>query len=140
MNLQKFSIKAAVIFIFSLFICQFSSGQPVIEASGDISTSTTWSHDTVNITGDIRILDEVSLTISPGTIIKFRDHYKFTVIGTLIAEGAPNDSIVFSIADTSGFYRDSVAEGGWGGLIFNNDDFFGGAGGAMDVDFLPSLK
>jgi len=132
MNPKKFSSTAAAIFILTFFSGQSISGQAVIEANGDISSSTTWSHDTVNITADIRVLDEVTLTIAPGTIVKFRDHYRFTVIGTLKAEGAPNDSIVFTVADTSGFYRDSTASGGWGGLIFNNDNNYGGADGAMD--------
>jgi parallel beta-helix repeat protein len=106
------------------------SGQ-IIFVSGDIPTDTTWTADTVKVTGDITVQDDVTLTILPGTVIQFQDYHKFNVLGTLIAAGSTGDSILFTSADTNGYYLDSIPDGGWGGLIFNNSSSYGGGNGSM---------
>ncbi len=117
--------------IVCLLISGHSSGQNIF-VSGDIATDTTWMADTVKVTGDITVQDDVTLTILPGTVIEFQDYYRISVLGTLKAVGSTGDSILFTSADTAGFYRDSIPDGGWSGVIFNNSSNYGGGGGSMD--------
>ncbi len=88
-----------------------------IYVSGTIAPNTTWSADTVKVTGDLYIGSGVVLTITPGTYIEAQGHYSFNVEGAIRANGTPGDTIVFTIHDHSAFWQDtnSVA-GGWGGL------------------------
>ncbi len=127
---NSFLLPVFCVFI-HIFISGSSSGQ-TITVSGNISADTSWTADTVQVTGDITVLDNVTLTILPGTVVRFQDYYKFSVLGTLIAVGSASDSILFASADTAGFYRDSIPDGGWGGLIFNNSSSYGGGNGSMD--------
>lgn len=127
-SLKRYLLANSLI-IFIAFTPSFA--QTSIEVSGNIDSDTTWTADTVKVTGKVTILDDVTLTIEPGTIIQFQDYYEFFIYGTIIAIGQSNDSILFTVADTTGFYRDSVPEGGWGGILFDDSGNSGGSQGAM---------
>ena len=101
-----------------------------MDVSGNISSDTTWSADTVRVTGDITVDDTVTLTISPGTMVEFQGHYKLDVRGVLLAIGAPEDSITFTIHDNTNFSNMSTGEGGWNGILFDNSS--SGANGTMN--------
>ncbi|MCP4712392.1 MAG: right-handed parallel beta-helix repeat-containing protein, partial [Planctomycetes bacterium] len=70
------------------------------------------------VTAEITVSDQRTLTINPGTYVEFQGHYKFNVQGQLLAVGTEQDSIVFTVADTTGFSNPEVADGGWHGLRF----------------------
>ena len=86
-----------------------------------LDVSVSWDYDTVFMDTTLVILDDVVLTIEPGTKIIFNDSYRFVVEGSLVAEGTETDTIYFTVADTAG-YADSFNHLGWRGMYFNNDD------------------
>ena len=52
-----------------------------------------------------------TLTIEPGVIVNFQGHYKFLILGQLLAIGTSADSIIFTASNTST---------GWYGVRFDN--------------------
>ena len=92
-----------------------------IEVSDTIKTNTTWTADTVKVMTNLLIPDSITLKISPGTRVEFQGHYKMEVQGTVVAIGTPEDSIVFTIYDTTGFSNHDTIGGGWFGIKFNNE-------------------
>ncbi|MCP4708748.1 MAG: hypothetical protein GY869_08995, partial [Planctomycetes bacterium] len=91
-------------FCFSLlFCCCLSSPASAtsIEVAGDVYG--VWDADSVLVTAEITVPDQRTLTINPGTYVEFQGHYKFNVQGQLLAVGTEQDSIVFTVADTTGF-------------------------------------
>ncbi|MFC2081354.1 right-handed parallel beta-helix repeat-containing protein, partial [Bacteroidota bacterium] len=103
-----------------------------ISVSGTISTESDWVADTVEVTGDIYVPDNVTLTISPGTKVMFDGHFRIFVHGVLIAVGTPLDSIYFMVSDTLGFSDYESLNGSWNGIYFNNASGGEGANGAMN--------
>lgn len=93
-----------------------------------------WNIDTVKISENITINKNSTLIISPGTIVEFQGDYSVTVFGNLKAEGNINDSIIFTISDTSGLIRYSskcympgekmylARNNGWGGIKFRDGE------------------
>lgn len=76
--------------------------------------------DTLYIYNDILIADNDSMIIDPGRVVLFMGHYSIHVQGKLIAMGTPSDSIVFTIADTTGFSDIHSNAGGWNGIRFED--------------------
>ncbi|RLC68369.1 MAG: hypothetical protein DRI52_09885 [Chloroflexi bacterium] len=65
--------------------------------SGIISSNTTWqSGCTYIVTGNLGVEEHVTLTIEPGVVVKFDKDCRLQVIGNLIAQGTPEDMIVFT--------------------------------------------
>ncbi len=81
--------------------------------SGDISGE--WSENYA-ITGNVTIPAGETLVIRPGTKIQFETNSHFSVNGTLIAVGTPEDPIVF----TSLPANQVQARGQWQGIGFND--------------------
>ncbi|MEI7595898.1 MAG: right-handed parallel beta-helix repeat-containing protein [Bacteroidota bacterium] len=89
---------------------------------GFISSDTTWNSDTVKVIDGIFINENVTLSIEPGTYIEFQNFFGITVHGRLIAKGNINDSITFSIKDTTGYSNGSINNGGWSGISFDGNN------------------
>ena len=53
------------------------------DVSGNITSDTTWRFEEspYNVTGDLIVNEGVNLTIEPGVVVKFIDHYDFKVFG-----------------------------------------------------------
>ena len=85
-----------------------------IEVSG--YQSGTWDADTVFVVGDVFVSD--TLRIAPGTCVSFTDYYNINIRknASLMALGEENDSIVFTVADTTGFFKYNSGRGGWNGI------------------------
>ena len=85
-----------------------------IEVSG--LQSGVWDAETIVVKGNVTVQD--SLNILPGTKILFDGFYSITVQNnaTLNALGAENDSITFTVADTTGFHIFNMGRGGWNGI------------------------
>ena len=85
-----------------------------IEVSG--TQSGVWDAETVVVTGDVTIED--SLTINPGTTVIFKGFYQILAKegASLKAMGTENDTITFTIADTTGFHLFNSGRGGWNGI------------------------
>ncbi len=98
-----------------------------LEVSGLIESDTSWEADTILVTGDVEIMDGVTLAIAAGARVEFLGHYALTVQGRLLALGTPEDWILFTSADPGAFQIDSTLAGAWNGLRFegtpsSNDD------------------
>ncbi len=78
-----------------------------------------WDADTVFVSGDVLVRD--SLHIAAGTTVLFTDFYSIDVEknATLTALGTATDSILFTVADTTGFHIFNSGRGGWNGIRLN---------------------
>jgi hypothetical protein len=63
------------------------------------------------IQGSIMVPNGSTLTIEPGVTVNFQGHYKFLVLGQLLAQGTNTDKIFFTATNTST---------GWYGIRFDN--------------------
>lgn len=80
-----------------------------VELTGILTSDRTLHADTHYIvTGNFAVPEGVTLTIEPGTVIKFKNETSFKVEGTIIANGEPGKMITFTAAD--GLYLPRVLE------------------------------
>lgn len=110
-----------------LLICfvliSLSSTSQTIEVSGSINENTNWDADTVKIIGDVTVESNVQLSISPGVFVEAQGYYKINVAGKIHAVGLLNDSITFTVNDTTGFWADTLSTaGGWHGIYIIGED------------------
>ncbi|MFC2112130.1 choice-of-anchor Q domain-containing protein [Bacteroidota bacterium] len=101
--------------------------QTRVSVSGNISTDTEWSTDTIDVTSDVIIEDGATLTIDPGVLVYFQGYFGITIEGRLLAEGesTAGDTIRFESADSNGWHNFGSTAGGWKGIVING-------GGDMD--------
>ena len=85
-----------------------------LEVSG--LQSGNWEAETIIVTDNVIIRD--SLNIMPGATVLFKGFYSITVQdnASLNAIGTENDSIFFTVADTTGFHFFNLGRGGWNGI------------------------
>ncbi|HXF49386.1 MAG TPA: FlgD immunoglobulin-like domain containing protein [Verrucomicrobiae bacterium] len=80
-----------------------------------VSTNTTWGPGIVQITGDLLVDSAVTLTLQPGTTVKFTsdggNKSELVIKGTLSCVGTVGDSIIFTSSSAT------PANGDWGGMI-----------------------
>lgn len=117
MKIQAFSNLQIIITAFLLCAPLMLTAQ-TITVSGDIASDTTWLADTVKVTGDVTVQDDITLSIGSGTYVEFQGYYRINVKGTFIALGLPEDTIIFTINDPTGFDTYTDPGGGWGGILF----------------------
>jgi hypothetical protein len=79
------------------FILSINLLQAQTNVSGNITTNTTWTKaaSPYIISSNILISSGVTLTLQPGTIVKFNENYGFTINGELISNGNSSDSVYF---------------------------------------------
>ena len=120
MKTLTISLQVFLVIVFSSFTIIDLSAQPTtIEISGDISQNTTWSDDTVKVTGDLTLLEGNTLTIEPGVFVEFQGYYEFRIFGEILAVGSENDPIYFTVDDTTDFYASlDDSTGCWKGIHF----------------------
>ena len=106
-------MKKTLFTILTLFFLVAVKAQTV-QVSGE--QSGVWEADTVLVTGDVKVLG--SLEVLPGTVVLFGKHYSISVLdgAEFLALGTADDSIVFTVADTTGFFNEYSREGGWNGF------------------------
>ena len=112
-------MKTKLLFLFLL--ASVLSQAQTIEVSG--VQSGTWSADTIRVTGDVKVQD--SLRIQAGTTVLFDNYYCIKVENgaSLTAMGTESDSILFTVADTTGFHVFNAGDGGWNGIRMNRAGF-----------------
>ena len=101
-------------FLFLFLLCSLFVKAQTIEVSG--LQSGVWDADTVLVTDNVIVQE--SLSIMPGTTVLFGDFYSISVEknAVLNAIGTRNDSIFFTVADTTGFHIFNAGRGGWNGI------------------------
>ncbi|KPK86547.1 MAG: hypothetical protein AMS27_04835 [Bacteroides sp. SM23_62_1] len=129
--MKKITIFLFIAILMALLYVPALRAQTSIEVSDTIWADETWSVDTVKVVGNVVVVDDVTLTIAPGTRVEFQGYHYLNILGTILAVGTKTDTIVFTPADTSGFSNFDVSDGAWNGMIFNNGKGYGGADGAM---------
>jgi hypothetical protein len=121
----------------------------IVLVSTGISSPTTWNACNIYVIDALGISVSSTLTIEPGTVIKFKDNVGDNAIlvsasGRIIAEGTAEKPVVFTSVKDDAHGGDSNGDGAlsaparadWGGLIFNNNNcvfrycefFYGGEG------------
>ena len=110
MKKYKFTIILSLINIF------INHAQTTI-GRGEISGTWDKNGSPYTITGDINIPYGQTLEIKPGVEARFTGTYKLNVQGRLLARGKQNDSILFTLDDTSGITNDYTK--GWNGIRFD---------------------
>lgn len=84
----------------------------IVQIGGFITSDTTWTNDRIyEIVSNVQVNQGVTLTIQPGTQVRFRDGKMMQIAGTLIADGQPDNPIVFTSAVSKTY-------GAWGPIIF----------------------
>lgn len=120
MKYNKIIIGMTDKFLFNLLIfllISVTSKSQTIEVSGSINANTNWDADTVKIMGDVTVEQNVLLSISSGVYIEAQGYYKLNIAGRISAIGQINDSITFTVNDTTGFWSDTTSvTGGWPGI------------------------
>lgn len=103
--------------------------------SGDIDANTTWTSDkNYLMSGTIRVRSGATLTIEPGTTIYGEKASTGALVvsqgGKLIAEGTPDEPIVFTSELPSG----QRAAGDWGGVVILGRAPINEAGGTAAIE------
>jgi len=86
--------------------------------SGDITSDETWyaAGNPHIVSGDVKVINTVLLTIEAGCQVKFDGDYHLMVDGTLVADGTETDHIAFTSNQST------PANGDWEYIIFNVAD------------------
>jgi hypothetical protein len=135
-------MKMKKIYLFMVFaLLGFSaklSGQTII-IKDSVATSQTWTNNHIYlIQGFVYVVNGVTLTIEPGTIIE-GDH-NFTGSSLIVERGAKINAIGTStqpIVFTSDMPAGSRTRGDWGGLILCGKAIINAAGGEAQIEGGP---
>ncbi|MEA3446271.1 MAG: GEVED domain-containing protein, partial [Bacteroidota bacterium] len=104
--------------------CGVNPLPPFNPIPAQISTDINWNTDSIIINCDVDILDGVTVTVAPGTVVLFNTSAKINVEGTFVAIGNMLDSIIFK-ADNQfmgcQFVFDNGPVPGAAGAMSNND-------------------
>lgn len=114
-NYLKISLRLTAM-ILLVYPMQIIHSQTVLNA-GEIKGTLTKDQSPYLVKGDLNIPAGDSLVILPGVKVIFDGLYKINVQGYLKAIGAKNDSILFTVADTSVIRKNNFK--GWGGIRFD---------------------
>jgi parallel beta-helix repeat protein len=108
------------------------NGQDGMNISGTITEDTEWYKSTPMIVERLKIAENATLTIDPGTIVKFSPHYThgLEVHGELIANGTAEKEIVFTSLRDDEYGGDTNGDGNatqaapddWSGIEFDGHD------------------
>ena len=85
---------------------------------GDVIGSWALDSSPYLVEGDITVPNGETLTIDPGVLVEFQGHFALNVQGQLLAIGTAQDSIHFTVVDTTGFHIPTWVVGAWNGIQF----------------------
>jgi len=113
-------IRKKYIFILIAALLLFNHSYSQTFVSGGIFSNTNWNiaGSPYIVTDTIIVFTGVTLTISPGVIVKFNDGTGMEIRGNLIANGTQTDSITFTSSSTN------PAMGIWYGINLTNSSSY----------------
>ncbi len=86
--------------------------------SGEVYGTWDYAGSPYQVQGDITIPNDSTLIIKQGVIVEFEGYYALNVQGRLLAIGNEVNNIIFTVNDTTGFYKSDTTLGGWNGIHF----------------------
>jgi predicted outer membrane repeat protein len=113
------------LFLLIILFLAFQISADVTIPAGNVNGVWTESDSPYFIDGEITLQMNDQLIIQPGVEVRFNDHYKFIIHGKLLSEGTLADSILFTVADTTGFNNQFTTDGSWHGLRFQATNYNG---------------
>jgi predicted outer membrane repeat protein len=113
--MREYLLKSLLILAFLPLLIPASADSIIVQ--GEVSGQ--WSVDTVYVAGDIIVISGEQLLIDPGVVVIFQGPYALIVKGSVQAVTDWDAPVVFTVADTTGFSVDSIADGGWRGIRFD---------------------
>ncbi|MCG7843871.1 MAG: hypothetical protein MIO90_00380 [Methanomassiliicoccales archaeon] len=77
-----------------------ASAEP--DVTGDIAVDTTWhSGGVYNVTGNVNVLENATLTIENDVTVVFQGTYRFDVYGELLVQGTEDSPVLFTVNTSS---------------------------------------
>jgi parallel beta-helix repeat protein len=98
MHLNLLKYLSALVIVISFLGASVDKAKAETPVNGAITGDTTWraADSPYYVTGSITVNTDVTLTIQPGTVVKFAQGAQFTVAGTLNANGALGNKVYFT--------------------------------------------
>ncbi|MCG7853687.1 MAG: right-handed parallel beta-helix repeat-containing protein, partial [Methanosarcinaceae archaeon] len=105
----------------------------IFVGAGELTADATWSSDSVYVIefggqdiGGLTVVEGATLTIDPGVVIKFTQNASLKVKGDLVAEGTPEEQIIFTSLNDDSYGGDTNGDGDtttaakndWGDMVF----------------------
>lgn len=107
----------------STFAFTATTESQAVNVGGILTSNTMWTNDRVYIaTSNVIVRSDITLTIQPGTVVKFNPGVLLNVRGSLVADGTLSQPIRFTSNAAN------PAPGDWGGPCY------GGYGGSICFD------
>lgn len=106
------SLRFIVPFLNALLLCFSSPAQTFWGGIITTNETLTAAQSPYIIDQNTLVMEGVTLTVEPGTVLRFRDSVRMQINGTIRAIGTESDSIVFT--------RAAGSSSGWGGLHFHD--------------------
>lgn len=115
---MKTTYQIFYLLLVSLF--SFASVQATNIYGGTVSGTWTLANSPYTVYGAVFVPSGSSLVIEPGTIVRFAEHARMRVEGSLKADGTVTDSIRFEYAGTNAWYNHTSPSPGWWGIMITN--------------------
>jgi hypothetical protein len=116
---EEIMVRFLALFVNVFFFWTVATAQIIING-GYVSGIWTKTDSLYLINGNITVPDDSTLVIEPGVTVEFQGHYALEVQGRLLAVGTENDTILFTVNDTTGFGDADTTLGGWFGIRFTD--------------------
>jgi parallel beta-helix repeat protein len=138
MRLNLLKYLSALVIVISFLGANVDKAKADTPVSGDITGNTVWTADNnpYYVTGSITVKAGATLTIQPGTVVKFAQNRAISVLGALNVNGASGNRVYFTDyrddtvgGDSNGDSNATTpAAGSWYGIIISD-------GGAAAVNY-----
>ncbi len=112
------NLRLKTIILFLIIIVQTLAIQAQTNVQGNVSGTWTVANSPYNVIGGLIVSADSTLTIEPGVSVEFQGYYQMAVYGKLLATGTIQDTIVFTVADTTGYSQGTHT--GWLGILLSS--------------------
>jgi len=109
-------MKTVFTFLFPFLFLILASFPQAASANISCLASGVSAKDTMHINENYIVGANETLELPAGKVVFFHGQYSIIVHGFIKAIGTAEAPVVFTMADTTGFHVDSIADGGWKGI------------------------